>query len=66
MLLGFVKRRIGKMILARTTRNGLDLRTLNLMPDSVTMPLQRVGLDPMPEMAEVRAEQPPATPSATT
>ncbi len=58
MLLGFVKRRVGKMILARTTRNGLDLRTLNLMPDSVTMPLQRVGLDPMPEMAEVRSEQP--------
>jgi cytochrome P450 len=58
MVLSSVKRRIGKMLLARTTRDGLDLRTLKLLPDSVTMPLQRVGLDPMPEMAEVRAAEP--------
>ena len=58
MVLGFLKRRIGKMVLKRSTRNGLDLRTLKLLPDSVTMPLQRVGLDPMPEMATVRAEEP--------
>ena len=58
MVLGFLKRRIAKMVLARSTRNGLDLRTLERLPDSVTMPLQRVGLDPMPEMTTVRAEEP--------
>jgi cytochrome P450 len=58
MVLGSLKRRIGKTLLARSTRNGLDLRTLKLMPEAVTMPLQRVGLDPMPEMAVVRAEEP--------
>ena len=58
MVLGFLKRRVGKMVLARSTRNGLDLRTLKLLPDSVTMPLQRVGLDPMPKMTDVRASEP--------
>ncbi len=58
MVPGFLKRRFAKLVLARSTRNGLDLRTLKMLPDSVTMPLRRVGLDPMPEMAEVRAEAP--------
>jgi cytochrome P450 len=58
MVMGYVKRRVGKFLLQRSTRNGLDLRTLKLLPGSVTMPLQRVGIDPMPEMAEVRAAAP--------
>lgn len=58
MILGFVKRRLGKLVLARSARNGLDLRKLRFLPDSVTMPLQRVGVDPMPQMAEVRAAEP--------
>ncbi|MDO9495054.1 MAG: cytochrome P450 [Nocardioides sp.] len=53
-----VKRRVATRLLARSTRNGIDLRKLRFLPDSVTMPLKRDGLDPLPEMAQVRAEAP--------
>ena len=58
MVLGSLKRSIGKRLVQRSMRNGLDLRKLKFMPDSTTMPLRRVGLDPLPEMAAVRASQP--------
>ena len=58
MLLASLKRRIGTYVLARSTRNGLDLRRLKYLPDSVTMPLKRIGLDPLPEMAAARADAP--------
>lgn len=53
-----LKRRMATRLLARSTRNGIDLRKLRFLPDSITMPLQREGLDPLPEMARVRAETP--------
>ncbi len=53
-----LKQRAGARLLARTTRNGIDLRKLRYLPDSITMPLKRDGLDPLPEMAKVRAEAP--------
>ncbi len=58
MLLATLKRRIGTYVLARSTRNGLDLRRLKYLPDSVTMPLKRIGLDPLPEMATTREAAP--------
>ena len=58
MVLTSLKRRVGTYVLARSTRNGLDLRRLKFLPDSVTMPLKRVGLDPLPEMATTRAVAP--------
>ena len=58
MVLSSLKRRVGTYVLARSTRNGLDLRRLKYLPDSVTMPLKRVGLDPLPEMATTRAAAP--------
>lgn len=57
-LLSNVQRRVATRLLTRSTRNGIDLRKLRFLPDSVTMPLQRDGLDPLPEMAEVRADAP--------
>lgn len=57
-ILSTTKRRVATRLLARSTRNGIDLRKLRFLPDSVTMPLKRDGLDPLPEMAEVRAEAP--------
>lgn len=57
-ILSNVKRRVATRLLARSTRNGIDLRKLRFLPDSITMPLKRDGLDPLPEMAQVRAEAP--------
>ncbi|WP_139979605.1 cytochrome P450 [Nocardioides litoris] len=56
--LGRVKRRVGQALLERSMRDGIDLRRLRFLPDAVTMPFQRDGLDPLPEMAEVRAAEP--------
>jgi len=57
-VLGPVKQRVGVWLLNRTMRNGIDLRKLRFLPDSVTLPLKREGLDPLPEMARVQAEEP--------
>lgn len=57
-LVGAVKQRAGKWFLERTMRNGIDLRKLRFLPDDITMPLKRDGLDPLPEMAAVRADEP--------
>ena len=39
-------------------RDGIDLRKLRFLPDSVTLPLKRDGLDPLPELAQVQAADP--------
>ncbi len=52
------KQRVGKWFLERSMKDGIDLRKLRFLPDSVTMPLKRDGLDPLPEMAVVRATEP--------
>ncbi|WP_198020305.1 cytochrome P450 [Nocardioides sp. J54] len=57
-VLGPVKQRVGVWLLNRTMRNGIDLRKLRFLPESVTLPLKRDGLDPLPEMKRVQAEQP--------
>ena len=57
-IVGTLKRRVATRLLARSTRNGIDLRKLRFLPDSITMPLQREGLDPLPEMASVREATP--------
>ncbi len=57
-IVGTLKRRVAARLLARSTRDGIDLRKLRFLPDSITMPLKRAGLDPLPEMAQVRAATP--------
>lgn len=57
-VLGPVKQRVGIWLLNRTMRNGIDLRKLRFLPESVTLPLKRDGLDPLPEMMKVQAEAP--------
>jgi cytochrome P450 len=39
-------------------RDGIDLRKLRFLPDSFTLPLKRDGLDPLPGLMEVQAEEP--------
>lgn len=58
MALSSLKRRLGSYLLARSTRGGLDLRKLKYLPDAVTMPLKRTGLDPLPAMATTREAEP--------
>lgn len=57
-LAGSVKRRVGMWLLNRTMRNGIDLRKLRFLPDGVTLPLKRDGLDPLPELMKVQADAP--------
>ena len=56
--LGFVKRRVGIWFLNRTMRDGIDLRKLRFLPDHLTFPLRRDGLDPLPELMEAQAAAP--------
>jgi cytochrome P450 len=44
--------------LARVSKKGFDLSRMALLPDSALMPLKRNGLDPIPELAEARENEP--------
>jgi len=46
------------VVLRRRLRGGIDLRTLRFLPDSITLPLKRDGLDPLPELTRVSHEEP--------
>ncbi len=59
-MLDALKQRVGKYVLERTMRGGLDLRKLRFLPDSVTLPVKRSGLDPLPEMSTLRDTEPVA------
>ncbi len=47
-----------KELVARRMADGIDLRQLRYLPDSMTMPFMRNGLDPPPELARRRREAP--------
>lgn len=50
---------VGRRYLARQSKKGFDLEKMSsLLPDSALEPLRREGLDPVPAMAERRAEAP--------
>ena len=53
-----MKSRVGVWLLNRTMRDGIDLRKLRFLPDSISLPLKRDGLDPLPELARVTVEEP--------
>jgi len=57
-LFGPVKRRVGKFLLERTMRDGIDLRKLRFLPDSFTLPIKRDGLDPLPDLMRAQADEP--------
>ncbi len=58
LLVGSLKRRVGVWLLNRTMRDGIDLRKLRFLPDHLTLPLKRDGLDPLPELAATRDAEP--------
>ncbi|MFJ9779819.1 cytochrome P450 [Amycolatopsis sp. NPDC101161] len=50
---------VGRRYLARQSKKGFDLEKMSaILPDSALEPLRREGLDPVPAMAERRAEAP--------
>jgi len=57
-LLGPIKRRVGKLLLERTMRDGIDLRKLRFLPDSFALPIKRDGLDPLPALMTAQADEP--------
>ena len=53
-----VKSRVRRILLGRATSRGIDLSQLSKVPDSLTWPLRRDGVDPVARLAEVRAHEP--------
>lgn len=49
---------VTRWYLARAQRKGFDLSKMAMLPDSALMSLRREGLDPVPELGEVRAREP--------
>ncbi len=49
---------ITRWYLARAQRKGFDLSKMALLPDAALMPLKRNGLDPIPDLAELRLNEP--------
>ncbi|QWF79424.1 cytochrome P450 [Amycolatopsis sp. CA-230715] len=49
---------LGRKYLARKQKDGFDLAKMSFLPDEVLMPLKRTGLDPVPELAELRENEP--------
>lgn len=49
---------VTRWYLARAQRKGFDLSKMALLPDAAMMPLKRDGLDPVPDLGEVRASAP--------
>ncbi|HYQ63215.1 cytochrome P450, partial [Actinophytocola sp.] len=47
-----------RIYLARASKKGFDLSKMALLPDSALMPLKRDGLDPIPELGELRDREP--------
>ena len=53
-----VKAWLGRRVLARAQRSNVDLTKLPMVPDSLVMPLQRNGLDPVPALGGMREREP--------
>jgi cytochrome P450 len=54
----YLKARVRKQVLARVAGNGIDLTQLDKVPESLSWPLQRTGVDPVERLGELRAQQP--------
>jgi len=54
----YVKTKVRRRVLARVGANGIDLSTLDRVPDSLAWPLQRHGVDPVARIGEVREQEP--------
>lgn len=49
---------IGKLFVRRIRKKGLDLSRFSFIPEKTKVPLLRIGTDPVPRLAEIRATAP--------
>ncbi len=49
---------IGKLVVRRIQKKGIDLSRISFIPEPTKVPLQRNGMDPVPRIAEIRATEP--------
>lgn len=56
--LGTLTRTVGPLLLRRAGRSGVDLRTLRFLPASISLPLKRQGVDPLPALGRIREDEP--------
>ncbi|MGZ4457692.1 MAG: cytochrome P450 [Nocardioidaceae bacterium] len=54
----YLSTQVRRRVLARVGGNGIDLSKLDRVPDSLAWPLHRIGMDPVPRVAEVRESEP--------
>jgi cytochrome P450 len=55
---GRIVKLMARLLMARKRSRGSPDALLSLLPDSALVPLQRVGLDPVPELGRLRAHEP--------
>jgi cytochrome P450 len=48
----------GRLLARRVQKKGIDLSSLTFIPEPAKVPLQRVGTDPVPRLAQLRATDP--------
>ena len=49
---------VGRVALRRMRKHGVDLSRISFIPEPTKVPLRRVGTDPVPRLAELRATAP--------
>jgi len=49
---------LARRYLRRTRHEGFDLSQMSMLPESALLPLKRAGLDPLPELARMREQEP--------
>ena len=57
-LTSYLKSRTRRLVLARVGADGIDLSTLDRVPETLTWPLQRNGLHPVDRLSELRSREP--------
>lgn len=57
-IVSHAKTRARRLLLGRVSGRGIDLSKLSKVPDSLTWPLRRDGVDPVAQLTHVRAQEP--------
>ena len=52
-VLGYLRERVRTRLMAHATRDGIDLTRIDKVPESLSWPLNRFGMDPAPRLADV-------------
>ncbi|KQY60699.1 cytochrome [Aeromicrobium sp. Root495] len=53
---GRLSRWVGRLAVRRIQKQGIDLSRISIIPEPTKVPLQRIGTDPVPRLAEIRGE----------